>query len=142
MQTLGTSENPRKHDNKRVCKTCDFVTSHLGDWNKHLLTGKHIKLTNASSGKQECACGKLFNHKQSLFRHKKHCEMINDPTAKNPKNPECFQMFPETQIKHERKCGRTYNILIVTKMLYIVLRIIYVFMSVRNYQCVCCGVSP
>ena len=109
METLGNIENPRKHDHKRVCKTCDFVTSHLGDWNKHLLTGKHIKLTNASSGKQECACGKLFNHKQSLFRHKKHCEMVNDPTAKNPKNPECFQMFPETQIKHECKCGNTYK---------------------------------
>jgi hypothetical protein len=106
MLTLGTTENPKKHDYKYACATCDFTTSHLGDWTKHLATGKHIKLTKAYSGKHECACGKLFNHKQSLFRHKKICQSVNKPTAKNPKNPEGL---PKVSHIHECECGRTYR---------------------------------
>ena len=109
MQTLGTIEIVKSRKQIYNCETCDYTTSRKLDYDKHLLTGKHIKLTNASSGKQECACGKLFNHKQSLFRHKKHCEMVNDPTAKVTKVTECFQMFPETHIKHECECGNTYK---------------------------------
>ena len=139
METLGTTEVTKSKRKKHACETCDYSTSQKASYEKHLLTGKHIKLTNASSGKHECACGKLFSHKQSLFRHKKMCELANNSTAKVTKVRESL---PKVFHSHERKCGRTYNILIVTKMLYIVLRIIYVFMSVRNYQCVCCGVSP
>jgi len=106
MQTLGTNEIVKSRKQIFHCKLCDYTTSRKLDYNKHLLTGKHIKLTNASSGKQECACGKLFNHKQSLFRHKKTCELANNSTAKVVK---VVESLPNVCHVHECECGRTYK---------------------------------
>jgi hypothetical protein len=60
------------------CKGCDYHTSRKGNWEKHLLTHKHKILTDtdtfATSSKiYECECGKTYNHRQSLFTHKKKC---------------------------------------------------------------------
>ena len=82
MEHLGVIEVAESSKQFFHCESCDYTTSRRCNYVKHLSTGKHIKLTNASSGKQECACGKLFNHKQSLFRHKKTCELVINPTAK------------------------------------------------------------
>ena len=64
------------------CEFCDFVTSHKPNYERHLLTIKHISVTDANkmlTKKNEkephhgCSCGRIYKHKPSLLRHKKVC---------------------------------------------------------------------
>ncbi len=73
-------KNIKKHQ-LFYCKNCDFKCSKRGDYNRHLQTQKHFRLTNTypdvikNIEKQySCTCGKNYKHKQSLFTHKKKCD--------------------------------------------------------------------
>ena len=109
METLGNTKVVKSRKQKYHCVQCHYITSRKLDFDKHLATDKHFKLTNASVGKHECTCGKTFNHKQSLFRHKKVCDGSNNPKAKVVEVVKCFQMFPDEQIRHACACGATYS---------------------------------
>ena len=77
-----------------LCEICDYRTSKIYDYNKHLSTRKHKMLTNVDKKSQkvaenfepingvnifECVCGKKFAYRQSLSVHKKKClELINN----------------------------------------------------------------
>ena len=68
-----------------VCINCDYNTSSKKDYNKHLLTLKHKRLTNANDlltkilpnpqneKNKICNCGKKYKHLSSLCKHKKKC---------------------------------------------------------------------
>ena len=78
------TKNPEKIPDKFICEKCDYSTSYKKDFNKHLLTDKHIMLTNVDKEipkvlKNEfaCECGKKYKHRQSLSVHKKKCNYNN-----------------------------------------------------------------
>jgi len=63
-----------------VCKTCDYFTCKKSQYDRHLLTQKHLKETKetkcdkkGSTSKYLCECGKEYICRQSLWRHKKNC---------------------------------------------------------------------
>jgi hypothetical protein len=66
------------------CKTCDFVTSKKTNYERHIKTKKHLDLHLAdkdlhfskkgANDSTDCICGKQFKHRQSLYKHKKHCK--------------------------------------------------------------------
>jgi hypothetical protein len=64
---------------KFACSICDFVCYKKGDWNRHIVTIKHTKLTKLNNftsnyiEEHECKCGKIYKHKSSLSSHKKTC---------------------------------------------------------------------
>ena len=95
METLGNIKIPKNHGHRFVCEHCDYVTSHLGDSNKHLSTDKHKMLVNASKISIKCEWGRSYKHIESLYRHKKTC-MHLEITIQKIKNPKivskCFQM--------------------------------------------------
>ena len=84
------------------CQVCDYNCCKQSEYNKHLLTSKHKKLslllTNTASNNEKiasipnifiCKCGKEYKHRQSLFTHKKQCNTeeqelhkTNEPTDK------------------------------------------------------------
>ena len=71
------------------CKKCDYNTSNKKDFNKHLLTRKHKcnkynKNTTQSSNDHTmvCVCGKSYNHRASLYNHKKKCVMMAEDSKK------------------------------------------------------------
>jgi len=82
-----TPENTPKHSKKFICESCDFKCCKNSDFNRHLLTSKHLKRTNASNlldnasvkiaatynQKFNCACGNYYSHGSSYYRHKKKC---------------------------------------------------------------------
>jgi hypothetical protein len=76
MTYIFVPKNPQKY----LCNLCDYTTSNLKDYNKHLLTRKHKILTtdlqkipkNPLTAFQ-CGCGKEYKHRQSLYSHKKRC---------------------------------------------------------------------
>ena len=62
-----------------ICSECNFITSNKFNFNKHILTSKHLKVTNelqknANNAKIfECDCGKVYKFRQGLFSHMKKC---------------------------------------------------------------------
>jgi hypothetical protein len=66
------------NNSKKYCKSCDYVTSVKSSFDKHLLTAKHIMKQNVKQNVTEsCICGKVFNNRTSLWRHKKQCITIS-----------------------------------------------------------------
>ena len=69
------------------CIDCDYKTGNKKDYNKHILTAKHIFRTlrtekspkNPSS--YNCNCGKTFSARNSLWYHRKKC---NESTIIQP----------------------------------------------------------
>ena len=74
MFTSKSPKIPKKYD----CEVCDYHTSNKKDYMKHISTAKHKTLTNAHLKTSDCLCGKTFQHRQSLSRHKKICSYILD----------------------------------------------------------------
>ena len=83
-----TNEKSQKIPTKIFCETCDYHTSSNKDYNKHLLTAKHLRLTNTKGFTNEnpvkshienkylCNCGKEYKHMSSLCKHKNTCNFI------------------------------------------------------------------
>ena len=76
-------KNPKKFN----CEFCDYNTFNKKDYNKHLQTLKHKKLSNSDTimtnsdinGDKsqinifECICGKKYKYRQGLSHHKSKC---------------------------------------------------------------------
>jgi len=86
-----TTENGNKMAVKYYCKNCDYKCYKKYNWESHLLTSKHSKTTNSNilatengkNGKNEvnyCCenCGKEYNDRSGLWRHKKKCKTKED----------------------------------------------------------------
>jgi len=76
------------------CETCDYKSSRKVDYEKHLKTKKHADLQMADKNSQKvtltysnedllCNCGKIFQHRQSLFKHRKKCVYKHEELNKN-----------------------------------------------------------
>ena len=83
-----TSE-PQKVSNIIYCEICDYKTSRVSHYNKHLSTRRHKMLTNVDNSDTKsdetiyaCVCGRQYKHRQSLSLHKKKCTHgIQKPNA-------------------------------------------------------------
>ena len=83
-----------KLPNKHICESCNYITDNKKDYNKHLLTAKHIRLTDTNEKSQECcsyicnSCGNSYKHAPSLCKHKKKCkgpgQDISETTLSKP----------------------------------------------------------
>jgi hypothetical protein len=72
-----------KNAKKFKCEKCMFISSKLSDWNRHITTQKHLHTTDTTKynisyaiveKEYGCGCGKKYNHRSSLFNHKKKCK--------------------------------------------------------------------
>ena len=106
-----TDKNVQKSAPDFECTACDYTCSRKFAFDRHLLTRKHEKraqmLTNIDLPndtkvesvqlKYRCKCGKQYNHRQSLFVHKKKCQ--NDVEKKVPEGKDelLLQLIKENQ---------------------------------------------
>jgi len=66
-----------------VCENCNYKTCRKSQYDRHLLTRKHKDATFSNqtqpklSKKFECDCGKIYNIRSTLWRHKKTCNEKN-----------------------------------------------------------------
>ena len=72
------------------CEKCNFTTSRLSQYNAHLLTAKHKRMTNDDNffpdpSTHECSCGKKYIHRQGLCKHKKKCTHVSNTIEKSTK---------------------------------------------------------
>jgi len=96
------------------CVICEYKTLSKKDFEKHLLTPKHLDTTNTTKKSQkipkifECDCGKKYPYRSSLFNHKKKCtyEGQNQLIEKSEKNMDYKGMFL-TMIKENKQLHNT-----------------------------------
>lgn len=87
-----TTKSAAKVPQEFYCKKCDYTTSHLSHWKKHLDTIKHrgqhmtTKMTTKVPKSAEkchiCECGKKYANRSNLHRHKKKCLYKNEVVEK------------------------------------------------------------
>ena len=70
---------------KFYCKDCMYKSMRKSQFNRHLLTAKHIKITMDNKMDNEkvpdkfiCICGNKYNFLSGLCKHKKKCLYVND----------------------------------------------------------------
>ena len=80
-----TTEKPKKTPSF-FCEKCNFITNNKKDYRRHLSTSKHTRLCENNDNTTEfpqktqkhkqfiCLCGKEYNDRAGLWRHKKKCQ--------------------------------------------------------------------
>ena len=68
---------PKNPNYKFICENCNYYSNNKKDYNKHLLTQKHITKQMGEIPECKinfiCNCGKNYKHQSSLCKHKKTC---------------------------------------------------------------------
>ena len=70
-----------------VCGPCDYSTSRLSNYQRHICTPKHKMVTNGNTNEQDKSltcpdCGRTYRHRSGLSRHRKRCERALAPSTK------------------------------------------------------------
>ena len=83
-----TTEKSHKLPTKYSCETCNYHTGSKKDYNKHVLTAKHLRLhctteKNPKIPVHICECGKKYKHHSSLWKHKRTCTYTTEEEPKN-----------------------------------------------------------
>jgi len=82
------------------CCSSQFKTKRI--YENHLKSNKHLKNTN-NDLKFKCDCGKFFSHRQSIFLHRKTCQINTDSNniIKEPPN-EIYELREQIRILKEK----------------------------------------
>jgi hypothetical protein len=81
----------KKTATKYYCEICDFNTFRKSNYNDHLFTAKHQRMTKEDNGGQKgaktakfqqltkfkCCCGKEYKYRQGLWKHRIVCDEYN-----------------------------------------------------------------
>lgn len=71
-----------------LCEQCGFVTRKKSNYTAHLLTPKHVRITEGPVKKtHKCSCGKVYKHQSGLCKHKKKCKQIHNLIDANEPDP-------------------------------------------------------
>jgi len=116
MITLGDNLVAKSSNDLYYCEKCDYKCSKKYNWDKHILTSKHLndykgdKLVAKSSKKWQkdifrCEfCDKEYQYRQTLWRHSKNCiynngkkgvdeDLETDKSNKEPSDKELIMML-------------------------------------------------
>jgi hypothetical protein len=82
MDTLDTKKNAKKLN--FFCEKCQFKTGNKTDYERHIMTLKHLKDTKMDTfgynfnvkNVYTCECGKTYKYSQGLSKHKKTCTYV------------------------------------------------------------------
>lgn len=96
-----SDEIPSKQEkpDKYSCEQCNFSCSNKKDYNRHLHTAKHIKMTNNDKNTSTlplfvCECGNQYKYRQGLHYHKKTCNKLNQECTENITDSQSTQVAP------------------------------------------------
>jgi hypothetical protein len=100
-----------KCHSKFVCHNCDYYTSRISQYERHLQTLKHINCINNDTKGSEiykyiCECGKEYKHRQNLHAHKKKCNNENKVIEVEEEKIDYKEMF-FTLIKQNNELQQT-----------------------------------
>mgnify|MGYP005988400655 CR=1 FL=1 len=118
---LTTDESKIRYDStcfgKFDCEVCNFKSCNKKDYNRHLLTRKHTKLTNNDKNTSKlpifvCDCGKQYKYRQGLHYHKNTCNKLNDEYLKDSNDAQS-QQFDSTLIVELLKRNKELHEMII-----------------------------
>jgi hypothetical protein len=76
-----------KNEHKFYCKICNYSTKRKSQYDRHILTAKHIKnktndelVPKSSVPTFECECGNSYKYRQGLVKHRRVCSLLEDTT--------------------------------------------------------------
>ena len=64
------------------CAVCDVVCKNKRNYTLHLQSKRHVQRSN-NIQPNTCNCGKRFSHRQSLYLHRKTCDVAQEHTNAN-----------------------------------------------------------
>ena len=104
-------KSSKKFKSKFICDKCNYTTSRKSQWDRHILTSKHVNgkngncKGNAKSSINICPkCKKQYAHKSGLSRHIKMCKSTVSKLSK------IIQNYPKViQSDFCCECGKTYK---------------------------------
>lgn len=83
-----TTEFSQFSQNKFICNYCGIICVRQTEWNRHIVTKKHIsnincEISNILSTKKiqqlfKCECSKTYKERSGLWRHKKKCAITTN----------------------------------------------------------------
>ena len=91
--------NSQNSSLKYNCESCYYSTNSKGDFNKHILSAKHTKMTKGdieSTKIHSCTCGKEFKYRQGLSRHRKNCTHNSTRESTDTDNDDKYDMLSTT----------------------------------------------
>jgi hypothetical protein len=91
MLTNSRQMEDEKSSEKFRCVVCDYYTSRKSQWERHILTAKHLKMTTELQFNDKivpkhlykCVCETEYKSRQGLWKHKKMCELKKVPESSN-----------------------------------------------------------
>ena len=96
------TKNRKKSQINYNCENCDYNTSNKFDYDKHLLTAKHLKVTLGDTKVAKnrnnnlthiCSnCNKVYVSRNGLWKHKKSCDI---KSCKETNDTNQFELFTE-----------------------------------------------
>ena len=94
------------------CEKCNFVCSKKSNYDKHLLTRKHVNVTNVTKCYRKNAelivcemCNKTYKSRMGLWHHKQKCEqMQNQPPKLNSPSIETSPELVPLLLKQLQEC--------------------------------------
>lgn len=65
---------------KFICNYCNYKTNRNGQYDRHLLTTKHLARTKTDNNVplNKCNCGKIYKTRQGLWKHKQKCSQQSE----------------------------------------------------------------
>jgi hypothetical protein len=76
-----------KNTKKFTCIYCNYNTCNKKDYNKHILTIKHLNNINKNiENRITCDCGKIFYSTAGIWKHKQKCNVIIENNNANTNN--------------------------------------------------------
>lgn len=86
------TEKLQKVAPKYYCEKCDYTTSRLSSYNKHLTTAKHLGKQKETEKLQKVAenyncdyCNKIYRSRSSLWKHKQKCTYVEPEVKEDEK---------------------------------------------------------
>ena len=92
METLGdilVTKTSKKRAKDFVCTNCDYKCCKKYNWDRHILTAKHLQVTQVTQNEQNeqpkkmnaysCEfCGQIYESRNGIWKHKKKCTNSNN----------------------------------------------------------------
>ena len=103
-----TTSNSSIIPSKFVCDKCHYSTSRNSQYERHILTDKHIRISQATLSNAEATpkmtkcenCNKVYRDRTGLWRHKKNCIPGTNNHAYSD-NPATIETIANTSNKDE-----------------------------------------
>jgi hypothetical protein len=96
---------PQISQSKFTCVSCNYNCSKKSDYEKHLVTMKHKNTKDTEKVQLEkletyvCFCGNSYNHRASLFNHRKKCKTYQEMLKIN-NNQDDNEISVKTELKN------------------------------------------